>query len=99
MTHDVEVLTTCARDYITWQNEYPEGSDRVRGVTIRRFATARTRDLDAFNKYSDWIYNHTHTRHDELERPVHRHELDSGRVHDRVGRIRRHGDSERGPGT
>ena len=37
--HDVEVLTTCARDYITWRNEYPEGPDRIRGVTVRRFAT------------------------------------------------------------
>ena len=37
--HDVEVLTTCARDYVTWKNEYPEGSDRIRGVTVRRFAT------------------------------------------------------------
>jgi glycosyltransferase involved in cell wall biosynthesis len=66
-THDVEVLTTCARDYITWKNEYPEGADRIRGVTVRRFANARTRDLDAFNKYSDWIYNQPHTRDDELE--------------------------------
>jgi glycosyltransferase involved in cell wall biosynthesis len=65
--HQVEVLTTCARDYITWKNEYPEGSDRVRGVTVRRFANARTRDLDAFNKYSDWIYSHAHTRDDEME--------------------------------
>ena len=43
--HQVEVLTTCARDYMTWKNEYPEGADRLRGVTVRRFATARTRDI------------------------------------------------------
>ena len=67
VTHDVEVLTTCAQDYITWKNDYPEGTDRVRGVTVRRFATARTRDIEAFNKYSDWIYNNPHTRQDEME--------------------------------
>ena len=55
--HDVDVLTSCARDYITWKNEYPEGADRIRGVTVRRFATAATRDLDTFNKYSEWIYH------------------------------------------
>jgi glycosyltransferase involved in cell wall biosynthesis len=65
--HQVDVLTTCARDYITWKNEYPEGQDRIRGVTVRRFANARARDLTAFNKYSDWIYNHPHTREDEME--------------------------------
>jgi glycosyltransferase involved in cell wall biosynthesis len=65
--HDVEVLTTCARDYVTWKNEYPEGPDRIRGVTVRRFASARTRDIAAFNKYSDWIYANAHSRADELE--------------------------------
>jgi glycosyltransferase involved in cell wall biosynthesis len=65
--HDVEVLTTCARDYITWKNEYPEGSDRVRGVTVRRFANAGTRDLTVFNKYSEWIFNNPHSRADEME--------------------------------
>lgn len=66
-THDVDVLTTCARDYITWKNEYPEGADRIKGVTVRRFANARTRDLEAFNRYSEWIYNNPHTRADEME--------------------------------
>jgi glycosyltransferase involved in cell wall biosynthesis len=65
--HEVDVLTTCARDYVTWKNEYQEGSDRIRGVTVRRFANARTRDLDSFNRYSDWIYNNEHTRADEME--------------------------------
>jgi len=65
--HDVEVLTTCARDYVTWKNEYPEGSDRVRGVTVRRFATARTRDIESFNRYSEWIFANPHTRDDEME--------------------------------
>ena len=65
--HDIDVLTTCARDYITWKNEYPEGPDRVRGVTVRRFANAQTRDLQAFDKYSGWIYEHQHSRADEME--------------------------------
>ena len=66
-SHDVDVLTTCARDYITWRNEYPEGADRIRGVTVRRFASARTRDIEAFNKYSEWIYNNPHSPGDEME--------------------------------
>jgi glycosyltransferase involved in cell wall biosynthesis len=64
--HEVEVLTTCARDYVTWANEYPEGLDRIKGVTVRRFANARTRDLRTFNQYSDWIFHHPHSREDEL---------------------------------
>ena len=66
-THDVEVLTTCARDYITWKNEYQEGSDRVRGVTVRRFATAATRDIADFNAFSERIYDKPHSRADEME--------------------------------
>lgn len=63
--HDVEVLTTCARDYVTWKNEYPEGTDRIRGVVVRRFANTRIRDIQAFNKYSDWIFHNPHSAEDE----------------------------------
>jgi glycosyltransferase involved in cell wall biosynthesis len=65
--HQVEVLTSCARDYTTWQNEYPEGADRVRGVTVRRFVTTQSRNLADFNQYSDWIFTSSHSRQDEME--------------------------------
>jgi glycosyltransferase involved in cell wall biosynthesis len=63
--HTVEVLTTCAKEYTTWKNVYPEGKDRVRGVTVRRFANTETRDLAAFNAYSDWIFANPHSATDE----------------------------------
>ncbi len=65
--HQVDVLTTCARDYISWQNDYPEGADRIRGVTVRRFACARTRNIREFNAYSDWIFENRHSPQDEME--------------------------------
>jgi glycosyltransferase involved in cell wall biosynthesis len=33
----VEVLTTCARDHLTWKNALPPGVSVERGVTVRRF--------------------------------------------------------------
>ncbi len=65
--HQVEVLTTCARDYITWKNEYPEGLDRVRSVPVRRFSVSGTRDIEQFNRFSDWIFHYPHSDADELE--------------------------------
>jgi glycosyltransferase involved in cell wall biosynthesis len=34
---------------------------------VRRFANARTRDIEAFNRYSEWIFTSAHTRDDEME--------------------------------
>ena len=33
--HEVEVLTTCAREYITWANDYPQGTEQINGVTVQ----------------------------------------------------------------
>ncbi len=36
--HSSTVLTTCARDHVTWENEYDPGEKVIDGVTVRRFA-------------------------------------------------------------
>jgi len=40
----VEVLTTCARDFVTWDNEYPAGDELVNGVLVRRFPSTQGRE-------------------------------------------------------
>jgi len=41
---DVEVLTTCARDAITWQDELPAGTVEVNGVRVQRIESEAGRD-------------------------------------------------------
>jgi glycosyltransferase involved in cell wall biosynthesis len=65
--HEVEVLTTCAVDYITWRNHYPSGVQSVNGVPVRRFAVERERKISEFGRLSGWIFSHPHTPDDELE--------------------------------
>ena len=63
---DVEVITTCARDYVTWRNELPAGTDRVNGVTVRRFPTRHERRPDIFGRRSDYVFRHVHSLADEI---------------------------------
>lgn len=65
--HDVEVLTTCARDPRTWKNDYSEGTDRVRGALVRRFAVSQSRDEHTFRQFSDRVMAGPRSRADELE--------------------------------
>lgn len=41
--YDVEVLTTCCLDYVTWSNYYTEGVEEINGVKVRRFPTDHER--------------------------------------------------------
>jgi glycosyltransferase involved in cell wall biosynthesis len=55
--HDITILTTCARDHITWQNEYPAGSSKVGRLAVRRFPVARTRSLHQFTEISELVFS------------------------------------------
>jgi glycosyltransferase involved in cell wall biosynthesis len=63
---DVEVVTTCARDYVTWRNERPSGVESVNGVTVRRFRVDRERDPGDFGRQSARVFEHRHSIADEL---------------------------------
>jgi glycosyltransferase involved in cell wall biosynthesis len=64
--HQVDVLTTCARDYVTWRDEYPEGTEAVRGVKVRRFRVSRERDVEDFGRRSTHVFEHRHSIADEI---------------------------------
>jgi hypothetical protein len=50
----VDVLTTCAHDYMTWKNEYPEQSFTLNGVKVKRFASLLGRSplFSLYHRYS-----------------------------------------------
>src|SRR5262245_20000376 len=64
---EVEVLTTCARDYVTWRNELPPDGETVRGVRVRRFKVAHERDPLVFGRRSDHVFKQFHSLADELD--------------------------------
>ncbi len=63
---DVRVLTTCARDYVTWRNELPVGLDSVNGVPVERFPVDRERDPHEFGAHSARVFRSQHSVQDEL---------------------------------
>ena len=67
MRHDVDVLTTCARDHRTWKNDYSEGADRVRGVLLRRFGVSQVPDHIAFDTLSQRLQTGPRSRAEELD--------------------------------
>ena len=63
---EVEVLTTCARDYVTWRNEFPAGSDEVNGLVVHRFPVRRERDPREFGRRSARVFDRAHSVADEI---------------------------------
>jgi glycosyltransferase involved in cell wall biosynthesis len=64
---EVEVLTTCATDYVTWRNELVPGAERVNGVAVRRFRVTHERDPKLFGRRSMRVFEQRHSIADELK--------------------------------
>src|SRR6187401_2965537 len=62
----VEVVTTCARDYVTWKNELPAGVEQVNGITVRRFPVAHERKPHDFGRRSVQVFDERHSIADEI---------------------------------
>ena len=54
--HDITVLTTCASDYVTWDNAFPAGRTVEHGVPVLRFPVARPRRMKVFADLSDEVF-------------------------------------------
>lgn len=63
--HEVEVLTTTARDYLCWANEFEAGVSSVDQIRVTRYPTRKARDLARFAAVSDHVFNESHDRADE----------------------------------
>jgi glycosyltransferase involved in cell wall biosynthesis len=53
---ELEVLTTCARDHLSWANEIAPGRSEVDGVSVERFPVVRPRALASFNRLSREVF-------------------------------------------
>ncbi len=64
---EVEVLTTCATDYVTWRNELEPGVEQVNGVSVRRFKVKHERDPKVFGRRQQRVFEQPHSIGDELD--------------------------------
>ena len=58
--YDVEVLTSCAVEYVKWSNYYNEGVEQINGVTIRRFKTLHEREPKVFSALDSMMLSNPH---------------------------------------
>lgn len=64
-SYAVQVVTTCALDYVEWRNHYPPGRDVVDGVPVTRYPVRRPRSERRFALASDLVFHDEHSLADE----------------------------------
>jgi glycosyltransferase involved in cell wall biosynthesis len=56
VVHDVTIVTTTARDHVTWANHDAPGESRDGALRVLRFPVERPRDLHRFRDISDRVF-------------------------------------------
>jgi glycosyltransferase involved in cell wall biosynthesis len=56
-THEVTVITSCAKDHVTWANHYPAGESLDGRLRVIRFPTVRRRNLARFRDVSRVVFS------------------------------------------
>ncbi len=65
--YSIDVLTSCATNYITWANVYEPGITELDGIRVIRCPTASERDIDSFNIRTNHLLTMSHSSADELD--------------------------------
>jgi len=58
----ITVVTTCSKDHLSWENDFPEGESRDGPLRVLRFPTIRGRELRRFNALSRGVLGRKNDR-------------------------------------
>jgi glycosyltransferase involved in cell wall biosynthesis len=63
----VEIWTTTALDYITWEPHFAPGREIINGIPVHRFHVKKRRDPTAFGLIQKKVFEEEHSLADELQ--------------------------------
>jgi glycosyltransferase involved in cell wall biosynthesis len=62
----IEVFTTTAYDYVTWDHHYENERETLNGIPVNRFRVKKPRDPRIFGQVQNMVFNEEHSAADEL---------------------------------
>jgi glycosyltransferase involved in cell wall biosynthesis len=62
----IEVFTTTAHDYVTWDHYYENQREVLNDVPVNRFRVAKSRDPHVFGQVQNIVFHEEHVKADEL---------------------------------
>jgi glycosyltransferase involved in cell wall biosynthesis len=62
----IEVFTTTAHDYVTWDHYYEKQQETLNGILVNRFQVTKSRDPQIFVQVQNIVFHEEHSLADEL---------------------------------